>query len=130
MRDSSYAGDLLARNYGAAAPGAAVLVARGDTVLFRAARGEADVDQHVPLRPESLFRIGSVTKQFSAAAVLTLVDGGKVKLDDPLSKYLPDYPGGDRITVLQLLNHTSGVRSYTGLPGYMAGPIRRDRSFE
>jgi D-alanyl-D-alanine carboxypeptidase len=121
-----YATDLLHRNYRADAPGAAVLVARGDTVLFRAARGEADVEKDVPLRPDSVFRIGSVSKQFAAAGVLKLVEAGKVKLDDPLSKYVPGYPGADRITVLQLLNHTSGVKSYTGLPGYMEGPIRRD----
>jgi CubicO group peptidase (beta-lactamase class C family) len=120
------AAELLEANYRADAPGAAVLVARGDTVLFRAARGEADVEKDVPLRPDSLFRIGSVSKQFSAAGVLKLVEAGKVKLEDPVSKFVPDYPKGDRITVLQLLNHTSGVKSYTGLPGYMDGPIRRD----
>lgn len=121
-----YAGDLLTRNYPADGPGAAVLVARGDTVLFRAARGEADIDNHTPLRPDSVFRIGSMSKQFAAAGLLTLVEASRVSLDDPLSKYVPDYPGGDQITVLQLLNHTSGVRSYTGMPGYMDGPIRRD----
>ncbi|HYE44017.1 MAG TPA: serine hydrolase domain-containing protein [Caulobacteraceae bacterium] len=121
-----YAEDLLARNYPAEGPGAAVLVARGDTVLFRGARGEADVERHTPLRPDSVLRIGSVTKQFAAAGLLTLVEAGKVKLDDPLSRYLPDYPGGDRITVRQLLNHTSGVKSYTDMPGYMATSIGRD----
>ncbi|MEQ1707555.1 MAG: serine hydrolase [Terricaulis sp.] len=123
-----YANDLFVRNHSTEGPGAAVLVARGDTVLFRAARGEADVDIHVPLRPESVFRIGSVTKQFTAAGLLTLVEAERVSLDDPLSKYLPDYPGGDGITLLQLLNHTSGVRNYTGMPGYMDGPIREDMS--
>jgi D-alanyl-D-alanine carboxypeptidase len=121
-----YARDLLTRNYRADAPGAAVLVARGDTVLFRAARGEADVEHHVPLRPDSLFRIGSVTKQFAAAGLLTLVEAGRVRLEDPLSRYLPDYPGGDRITLLQLLNHTAGVRDYTAIPGYVESSIRRD----
>jgi D-alanyl-D-alanine carboxypeptidase len=121
-----HAGDLLMQSYRADAPGAAVLVARGDTVLFRGARGLADVDKRVPLRPDSVFRIGSVTKQLAAAGLLTLVDAGKVKLEDPLSKYVPDYPGGDRITVLQLLNHTSGVKSYTALPGYMDAQVHRD----
>ena len=120
------AGELLVRNYRADAPGAVVLVARGDTVLFRAARGEADIATHAPLRPDAMFRIGSLTKQFAAVGLLTLVDAGKVKLGDPLSKYVPHYPGGDRITVQQLLNHTSGVASYTGLPGYMDGPVRRN----
>jgi D-alanyl-D-alanine carboxypeptidase len=121
-----YAGELLERNYPEDGPGAAVLVARGDTILFRAARGEADVATHARLRPDSIFRIGSVSKQFAAAGLLKLVEAGRVRLDDPLSKYVPDYPGGDRILVLQLLNHTSGVRNYTDLAGYMDGPIRRD----
>ena len=120
-----YAADLMARNYRADAPGAAVLVARGDKVLFRGARGEADVDRDLPLRPGSVFRIASVTKQFSAAGLLTLVEAGRVKLDDPLSKYLPDYPGGERITVLQLLNHTAGVRDYTAIPGYVETRLDR-----
>lgn len=117
---------MLVRDFREDAPGVAVLVARGDTVLYRGARGRADVDAETPLAPGDLFRIGSITKQFAAAGVLALVDAGQVKLDDPLSKYVPDYPSGKRITVLQLLNHTSGVKSYTGIPGYMAGPIRND----
>lgn len=119
---------LLVRNFPADAPGVAVLVARGDTVLYRGARGRADVAAGTPLKPEDRFRIGSITKQFAAAGVLALVEAGKVKLDDPLSKYVPGYPNGDNITVLQLLNHTSGVKSYTGIPGHMAGPIRNDLS--
>lgn len=117
---------LLVRSFPEDAPGVAVLVARGDTVIYRSARGRADIEAGVPLKPEDRFRIGSVTKQFAAAGVLKLVEAGKVKLDDPLSKYVPGYPDGDKITVLQLLNHTSGVKSYTGIPGHMAGPIRND----
>src|SRR5262245_19220729 len=71
--------DLLERSYPADGPGAAVLVARGDTVLFRAARGMANVEAHQPLRPESLFRIGSVTKQITAAGLLKLVEAGDRK---------------------------------------------------
>lgn len=121
-----YAADLLMRNYRADGPGASVLVAHGDTVLFRAARGEADVERHVPLQPDAVFRIGSISKQFAAAGLLTLVEAGKVNLDDPLSKYVPGYPGGDHITVLQLLNHTSGVKNFSGLPGYVESTSRRD----
>lgn len=107
-------------------PGVTVLVARGNQLLYKGARGMASVELGVPLRPDQLMRIGSVTKQFAAAALLKQVDAGKAALDDPLSKYLPDYPSGSKITLLQLLNHTSGVKSYTGIPGYMDGPIRRD----
>ena len=119
---------LLAENAPADAPGIAVLVARGDRVLFRGARGLADVELGVPLTPEQTFRIGSVTKQFSAAALLKLVEAGKVGLDDPLSKYVKGYPNGDAIKVRHLLDHTSGVKSYTGIDGYMRESIKRELS--
>ncbi len=121
-----YADKLLDEAYPPDAPGLAVLVTRGDEVLYRSARGEADMAADVPLKPGDHFRIGSVTKQFAAAGLLTLVEAGKVKLDDPLSKYLPDYPDAAKITIEQLLNHTSGIKSYTDIPGVMDGPIRRD----
>jgi CubicO group peptidase (beta-lactamase class C family) len=115
---AGYAADLLTRNYPAEGPGAVILVARGDTVLFRGARGEANIETGEPLRPDSVFRIASITKQFTAAGLLTLVEAGKVELDAPLATVLPDYPGGQGITIRQLLNHTAGVRDYTGLAGY------------
>jgi D-alanyl-D-alanine carboxypeptidase len=111
-----YAETLLAQTYRPDAPGVAVLVMRGDEVLYRGARGAAHVEADVPLEPGDQFRIGSVTKQFSAAGLLTLVDAGKVALEDPLSKYLADYPDGERITIEQLLNHTSGIKSFIPIP--------------
>jgi D-alanyl-D-alanine carboxypeptidase len=110
----------------AAGPGMAVLVARGEELLFRGARGMASIEHGVPLGADHVFRIGSVTKQFSAAGLLKLIDDGRVAFDDPLSKYLPDYPNGAQITIAQLLNHTSGIQSYTSIPGYMDREIRRD----
>jgi CubicO group peptidase (beta-lactamase class C family) len=107
-------------------PGVAVLVARGDELLLQTARGQASIELGVPLAPEHRFRIGSVTKQFSAATLLKLVDEGRASLSDPLSKYLPDYPNGSAITLAMLLNHTSGVKSYTGIPGYMGNLVRHD----
>lgn len=109
-------------------PGVTVLVARGDQLLYKGARGMASLELGVPLQPDQLMRIGSVTKQFAAAALLKQIDAGKARLDDPVSRFLPDYPNGARITLLQLLNHTSGIKSYTGIPGYMDGPIRSDLS--
>ena len=108
-----YAEQMLAANYRQDAPGAAVLVARGDEVLFRSARGLADIKTGAPLTADDVFRIGSVSKQFAAAGLLTMVEAGKVSLADPLSKYVPGFPNGEHITVLELLNHTSGVKSYT-----------------
>ncbi|RZI95108.1 MAG: class A beta-lactamase-related serine hydrolase, partial [Rubrivivax sp.] len=73
-------------------PGVTVLVARGDQLLYKGARGMASIELAVPMQPDQLLRIGSVTKQFAAATLLKQIDEGKAKLDDPLSKYLPDYP--------------------------------------
>ncbi len=106
-------------------PGSAVLVARGDDVLYRGSRGAANIELGVPLAPEHVFRIGSITKQFAAAAVLKLAEEGKLSLQDPLTRFVPGYPGGDKVTVLMLLNHTSGIRSYTDMPGVMEGPIQK-----
>ena len=124
---AAFAKRTLAANCNVNAPGMAVLVASGDRVLYRGACGRANLELAVPLSPDQVFRIGSVTKQFSAAAVLKLAEAGKLSLDDPLTKFVPGYPGGDKITVRMLLNHTSGIRSYTDIPGVMTGaPIKRD----
>ncbi|MEO5629754.1 MAG: serine hydrolase [Thermomonas sp.] len=124
---AAFAQRTLAANCDAKAPGMAVLLARGDQVLYRGACGRASLELGVPLSPDQVFRIGSVTKQFSAAAVLKLAEAGKLSLDDPLTKFVPGYPGGDKVTVRMLLNHTSGIRSYTDVPGVMEGaPIKRD----
>jgi CubicO group peptidase (beta-lactamase class C family) len=125
---AAFADGLLAKAYPADGPGAVVLVARGDTVLYRGARGLANVELGVPLNPQQSFRIGSVTKQFASASLLKLIEDGKAKLEDPLSKFLPDYPNGAKITVHQLLNHTSGVKSYTEIPEIMERTIRLDLS--
>lgn len=106
------------------APGMAVLIAAGDEVLFRGARGAASIELGVPLSPDHVFRLGSITKQFSAAAVLKLMEDGKLSLDDPLTKFVPGYPSGDKVTVRMLLNHTSGIKSYTEFPGLFEGPVR------
>jgi D-alanyl-D-alanine carboxypeptidase len=112
--------------YPAGEPGAAVLVARDGRVLMRKAYGAANVELNVPLRPEHVFRLGSITKQFTAVATLMLVDEGKVSLDDEITRWFPDYPTqGRRITVEHLLTHTSGIQSYTAIPEFRAG-MRRD----
>lgn len=119
---------LLAQRVAADGPGVVLLVARGEQLLYRSARGMASIELGVPLAPEHALRIGSVTKQFAAAALLQLVDAGRARLDDPLSKFLPDYPNASAITLAQLLNHSSGVKSYTGIPGYMRSGVRHDLS--
>ena len=104
----------------------AVLVADHGEVVFEKGYGEADRAWHVPNAPDTRFRIGSVTKQFTAALILQLVEEGKMRLDAPISAYLPDYPAepGRRITVRHLLTHTSGLPNYTSLPGFMQDRAR------
>ena len=122
---AAYAERVLAANNPDDAPGMAVLVARGDEVLYRGAHGAANLQLGVPLSPDHVFRLGSVTKQMAAAGVLKLAEDGMLSLDDPLARFVPGYPGGDKITVRMLLNHTSGIRSYTDMPGVMDGPIQK-----
>jgi D-alanyl-D-alanine carboxypeptidase len=114
------ADELLNKSFPADQPGAAVIVTDDGKVVYAAGRGLADVDAKRPVTPNTVFRMGSITKQFSAAIMLQLVAEGKVSLDDRLSKFFPDYPKpGADATVAQLLNHTVGVQSYTGIPGWM-----------
>lgn len=111
---------MLAAAYPADGPGAAVVIMRGGATIYTAGRGLADVAARRAITPDSLFRMGSITKQFTAAVILQLVREGRISLDDPLSRFFPDYPRpGATATVRQLLNHTSGIQSYTGIPGWM-----------
>ena len=98
-----------------------VLVAKNGQVLYRNATGMAQAEWNIPNTPETKFRLGSITKQFTAVAVLQLVEQGKIKLDDPVKKFYPDAPAAwDAITIHHLLNHTSGIPSYTSLPDFFA----------
>ena len=97
-----------------------VLVAEDGKVIYKKGLGLANMEWNIPNTPETKFRLGSITKQFTATLIMQLVEQGKVKLDGKISDYLPDYRKdvGDKVTVHQLLNHTSGIPSYTGLPGF------------
>ncbi|HEY7543856.1 MAG TPA: serine hydrolase domain-containing protein, partial [Blastocatellia bacterium] len=98
-------------------PGAAVIVVKDGKVIFRKGYGMANMELGVKIEPDMIFRIGSVTKQFTAVAILMLMEQGKLTLQDEITKFLPDYPTqGQRITIEHLLTHTSGIKSYTGLP--------------
>jgi len=110
----------LAAAYPADGPGAAVLVRwRGEAVLRRG-YGLADFDLGVMVAPEQVFEIGSVTKQFTAAAILRLAEQGKLALGDPLTRFLPGFQTfGETITLEQLLNHTAGIPNYTDLPEWI-----------
>lgn len=97
-------------------PGMAVAVGKDGEVIFSKGYGQADLEMGVSARAETVYHIASITKQFTAAAVMRLVEQGKLSLDDSITEYLPDFPTqGHRITVRHLLNHTSGIRDYFDL---------------
>jgi CubicO group peptidase (beta-lactamase class C family) len=95
-----------------------VLIARKGKVIYKKAFGLANREWDVPNTIQTKFKIASVTKQFTAAAVLQLAEVGKLNLEDKLSKYFPDFPKGDSVTLHMLLTHTSGIKSYTSLPNF------------
>jgi CubicO group peptidase (beta-lactamase class C family) len=96
-----------------------VLVARGSQVLFSKGYGSANLEWDVPNAPNTKFRLGSVTKQFTAASILLLEQRGKLNVGDPVKKYLPDAPAAwDKITIFHLLTHTSGIPNFTSFPEY------------
>jgi D-alanyl-D-alanine carboxypeptidase len=100
-------------------PGATVIVTRDGKPIFRKAYGMADMEKKTPMQPEMVMRIASMTKQFTAVAIMTLVDQGKLKLDDDFTLHLPDYPKQKKkITIDNLLTHTSGIPGYTELASF------------
>jgi D-alanyl-D-alanine carboxypeptidase len=102
-------------------PGAAVIVTRGGRVLYSGGRGLADIEASRPITPDSVFKLGSIVKQFTAALVLQLVAEGRISLDNPISRFFPDFPEpAARATVRQLLNHSSGINDYSKIPGWIA----------
>ncbi len=94
------------------APGIAVAVVLHGAIVYEGGFGEADVSEHIPVTAHTPFSIGSLTKQFTAAAILLLVQERRVALDDPLSKYVPSLPNASRMTIRMLLNQTSGLHNY------------------
>ena len=111
---------LIAATVDQSGPGVSVVVTEDGKVVYQGARGMAQIAEGRPIEPDTLFRLGSITKQFAAAVVVQLAEEGQLSLDDPLSKFVPDYPAsGAAVTVRQLLNHTSGIPSYTSMPGWI-----------
>ncbi len=94
-------------------PGAAIAVLRDGAFIHRKAYGIANIEWGVPLNPDAVFRIASLTKQFTAAAIMMLAERGLLSIDTPIETYLPDWPArGRTVTVRRLLNHTSGIWSH------------------
>lgn len=97
-------------------PGMSVAVEQKGEVILARGYGLADVELSVPANAETVYRIGSITKQFTSSSIMQLVEAGKIALTDPITKFLPNYPTqGNTVTIHHLLTHTSGIKSYTSL---------------
>jgi len=98
-----------------------VLVARGENILLSKGYGSANLEWDIANTPATKFRIGSITKQFTAAAILLLEERGRLSVEDPVRKHLPDAPAAwEKITVFHLLTHTSGIPNFTSFPEYQS----------
>lgn len=107
---------LLNRQFKAQEPGAVALVARSGKPVYRKAFGMANLELNVAMKPENVFEIGSITKQFTAVAILQLEEEGKLSVHDPLTRWVENYPThGHTITIHHLLTHLSGIKSYTDI---------------
>src|SRR5499427_9449189 len=119
--------DKVTRAYVAPAPGCAAAVSLNGEPVFEKAFGLADLEFNVPNTPQTIFESGSVAKQFTAAALVLLQQDGKLSLDDPVRKYIPELPDyGAPLTIRHLLNHTSGIRDW-GTVMSLTGAGRGDR---
>ncbi|MCJ8211365.1 beta-lactamase family protein [Mucilaginibacter sp. RS28] len=94
-------------------PGGAFMVARKGQIIYSKAFGKANIELDSDMRTDNVFELGSMTKQFTAVAVLMLEEQGKLNVMDPVAKYVPDYPGGSHILIHHLLTHTSGIKDFT-----------------
>ena len=112
------------------AAGFAVAVTERGRTRFARGYGFADLEQRTPVRADTVFRVGSITKEFTAAAVMKLVEARKLSLDDRLAEHLPDFPRGGEVTIRQLLHHTSGIHNYTDLPGFAEAMARDHGAYD
>ncbi|WP_431610940.1 serine hydrolase domain-containing protein [Chryseobacterium sp. 'Rf worker isolate 10'] len=94
-------------------PGGVFLITQNGKNLYRKAFGKANLELNVNMTPDNVFQIGSMTKQFTAIAILMLEQEGKLNVNDPVSQYIKEYPNGDKITIHHLLTHTSGIKDFT-----------------
>ncbi|MEJ0101936.1 MAG: serine hydrolase [Bacteroidota bacterium] len=104
---------LISDKYKPISPGCAVLVAKKGAIIYKKAYGSANLELNVPMKPDMIFRIGSITKQYTAIAILQLVEQGKISLQDSLQKFIRNFGyKGSVITIENLLTHTSGITDY------------------
>lgn len=101
---------------GKVTPGLQVCVRKRGAVVFSKAFGAANLETATPMTPASVCRIGSITKQFTASAIMLLAQAGKLSLDDSLAIYLPEFPNASKLRLRRMLSHTSGLGNYTQIP--------------
>ncbi|MDF2157109.1 serine hydrolase domain-containing protein [Algoriphagus sp. CAU 1675] len=112
---------LLTKMFETEGPGAVFMVAKDGKPIYRKAFGMANLELEVPMVPENIFQIGSMTKQFTAVGILMLEEDGKLDIEDDVRKYIPDFPvQGDQLTIQQLMNHTSGIKDFTRMKSIMS----------
>ncbi|MBE9664149.1 beta-lactamase family protein [Mucilaginibacter myungsuensis] len=97
-------------------PGGVFLIAQHGKPIYQRAVGKANIELGTDMVADNVFQLGSMTKQFTAVAILMLEQQGKLKVNDPVLKYISDYPGGDKTTIHHLLTHTSGIKDFTKMP--------------
>jgi len=114
-------------------PSASVAIVKDSKIAYLQAYGDARLEPRTPARPEMRYSIGSISKQFTATAILLLQEQGKLSLDDKVAKFIPDLTGADEVSIRQLLSHTSGYQDYWPqdyVPPFMLLPITADRILE
>lgn len=99
-------------------------VERSDGARLIKGYGFANLEHRTPVTGRTVFRVGSITKEFTAAAILLLAERGELSIDDSLAKYVPGFPRGDEVTLRHLLHHTSGIHNYTALDGFLKSEAR------
>ncbi|MGB4847941.1 MAG: serine hydrolase [Saprospiraceae bacterium] len=111
-----YFDKILSEQFRTDEPGAAVLVSRNGQVIYKKVFGMANLELDVPMQMDNVFWVASIGKQFTAVAILQLMEQGKLNLQDEITKFIPDYPTqGNSITIEHLLTHTSGIQTYSGM---------------
>jgi D-alanyl-D-alanine carboxypeptidase len=111
-------------------PSVSIAIVQDGKIVYLQAYGQARLDPSTPARPEMRYSIGSISKQFTAAAVILLAEQGKLSLDDPVSRFVPNLTRGHEVTIRQILSHTSGYQDYWPqdyVPPFMLQPITAEK---
>ena len=111
-------------------PSVSIAIVQGGAIAYLQAYGDGRIEPHTPAAPSMRYSIGSISKQFTAAAVLLLAEQGKLSLDDPVSRFVPNLTRGNEVTIRELLSHTSGYQDFWPqdyVPPFMLQPITADK---